>query len=82
MRTLKLLALVALTSCAAQDPIFMKETAMRLTKVEKNEYPYRDNLYLHWQTLDNNIHIITEAPLEDSSLYKVGTIYSRCFLRR
>ena len=82
MRTLTFLVLITLAGCAVRDPIPMKETALRLTKVEKFNYPSRDNLYLHWQTLDDNIRIVTEAPLEDSSLYKVGTVYTRCFLRR
>jgi hypothetical protein len=82
MKNLGFLAVIILSGCAAQDPILMKETSLRLTKVQKFEYPNRSNLTLQWQTLDGNIRIKTEAPLEDSNQYRVGSIYSRCFLRR
>jgi len=82
MKILGFLAILFFAGCAAQDPILMKETPLRLTKVQKFEYPNRSNLALQWQTLDGNIRIKTEAPLEDSNQYKVGAVYSRCFLRR
>jgi hypothetical protein len=82
MKTLGFLAVVILAGCGTQEPILMKETPLRLTQVEKFNYPNRSNLALQWQSLDGNIRIKTEAPLEDSNLYRVGSVYSRCFLRR
>jgi hypothetical protein len=82
MKILGFLAIIFFAGCAAQDPILMKETSLRLTQVEKFNYPNRSNLTLQWQTLDGNIRIKTIAPLEDSNQYRVGAIYSRCFLRR
>jgi hypothetical protein len=82
MKILGFLAVVVLAGCATQDPILMKETPLRLTKVQKFDYPQRSSLALQWQSLDGNIRIKTEAPLEDSNLYRVGSVYSRCFMRR
>jgi len=82
MKILGFLAVTLMASCAGQGPIFMKETPLRLTEVEKYNYPNRSNLALQWQSLDGSIRIKTEAPLEDSDLYKVGSVYSRCFLPR
>ena len=81
MKILSFLAVVLLAGCAAQEPILMKETPLRLTEVEKYDYPNRSNLTLKWQSLDGSIRIKTLAPLEDSNLYRVGAVYSRCFLR-
>jgi hypothetical protein len=82
MKILGFLAVIVFAGCATQDPILMKETPLRLTQVQKFDYPNNSNLALQWQSLDGNIRIKTVAPLEDSSLYRVGTVYSRCFLRR
>lgn len=82
MKILGIIAAIIFTGCATQDPILMKETPLRLTQVKKFEYSSRSNLLLQWQSLDGNIRIKTEAPLEDSNLYRVGSVYSRCFLRR
>ena len=81
MKILSFLAVVLLAGCATQEPILMKETPLRLTEVEKYDYPNRSNLTLKWQSLDGSIRIKTLAPLEDSNLYRVGAVYSRCFLR-
>ena len=82
MKILGFLTVIFFAGCATQESIFMTETPLRLTKVQKFQYPNRSNLALQWQSLDGNIRIKTEAPLEDSNQYKVGAIYSRCFLRR
>ena len=88
MKTLGFLAVVVVivvivfTGCATRDPIYMRETPLRLTQVAKIEYSNKSNLTLQWQSLDGYIRIRTEAPIEDSNLYRVGSVYSRCFLRR
>src|SRR3982750_2282646 len=82
MKIIGFIAVILLAGCAAQGPILMKETPLRLTQVEKFDYPNRSNLTLQWQSLDGNIRIKTVAPLEESNLYRVGAVYSRCFLRR
>ena len=73
---------MVVTGCVVRDPIQMKETTLYLTKVDTVEYPNRTSLHLQWRTADGNIRIVTEAPLDDKGQYKVGSLYSRCFLPR
>jgi len=82
MKILGFLTVIFFAGCATQDAVLMKETPLRLTKVQKFEYTNRSSLALQCQSLDGDIRIKTEAPLEDSNLYRVGAVYSRCFLRR
>ena len=82
MKTLYLLAGILLSGCAAQDAIQMKETPLRLERVEKSEIEDNESLFLEWTSLDGNIRIKTQAPLKDSSQYEVGEVYGHCFLRK